>query len=235
MDKKIALVSIVAMAVVCLALIFKGPGCPVENNVPFINTSGEFSKKYVADRFTCYAQVEITDADKKTASDKLAERRDSLFALLKGLDIPAADIEQGSASLSKEYGWNEEKKSRELIGYVARQSFPIHVDSREVAEKMVDLLASLADVEIFDVAVDVKDREAVEAAVVDSAVQVALNGAANYAKSVNGRVGKILSIGTTPEMGVAFAKMSSVGGASAIRDSVEISARAALKVELLVP
>ena len=108
--------------------------------VPRIEVSASETKKFAADKFEMGFSLEIRGKDKESVSKRLAERRSVIFENVKSLEIPQSNVEQNSVEMHKE--WSYRNSKRELVGYVATQSFVITVNRKIDAAALVQALSS---------------------------------------------------------------------------------------------
>ena len=217
--------------------------------VPRIEVSASETKKFAADKFEMGFSLEIRGKDKEAVSKRLAERRSVIFENVKSLEIPQSNVEQNSVEMHKE--WSYRNSKRELVGYVATQSFVITVNRKIDAAALVQALSSEPDVEIRRTAVGLKDEDAVQSKVIKVVGEKARNKAKDYADGVGAKLGRVLQINGEGggiyyrpirfrTNGVMMAKAAMLDGAaaemapdeSAIADSVEVSASVRVTFEL---
>ena len=217
--------------------------------VPRIEVSASETKKFAADKFEMGFSLEIRGKDKEFVSKRIAERRSVIFENVKSLDIPQSDVEQNSVDIRKE--WTYRNNKRELVGYVATQSFTITVNRKVDAAALVQALSPEPDVEIRRTATGLKDVDAVQSKVIKAAGNKAKSKAKDYAEGVGATLGRVLQINGEGggvyyrpirfrTNGVMMAKSAMMDGAaemappdeSAIADSVEVSASVRVTFEL---
>ena len=214
--------------------------------VPRIEVSASESKKFAADKFEMGFSLEIRGKDKEAVSKRLAERRSVIFENVKSLDIPQSDVEQNSIDIRKE--WTYRNNKRELVGYVATQSFVITVNRKIDAAALVQALSSEADVEIHRTSAQLKNVDAVQSKVIKAASKKAMSKANDYAEGVGAKLGRVLQVNGEGggviynpvryrTNGLMMAKSAMLDGAaapdeSAIADSVEVSASVRVVFEL---
>ncbi len=214
--------------------------------VPKIEVSASESKKFAADKFEMGFSLEIRGKDKAAVSKLIAERRSVIFENVKQLDIPQSDVEQNSVDIRKE--WTYRNNKRELVGYVATQSFVITVGRKTDAAALVQALASEPDVEISRTSAQLKNVDAVQSKVIKAAGEKAKAKAKDYAEGVGASLGRVLQINGEGggvlynqvryrANGLMMAKSVMMDGAaapdeSAIADSVEVSASVRVIFEL---
>jgi hypothetical protein len=192
--------------------------------------------------------LEIRGKDKAAVSKLIAERRAVIFENVKQLDIPQSDVEQNSIDIRKE--WSYRNNKRELVGYVATQSFVITVSRKIDAAALVQALSTEPDVEIQRTSAQLKDVDAVQSKVIKAAGKKAMAKASDYAEGVGAKLGRVLQINGEGggviynpvryrTNGLMLAKSVMLDGAagaapdeSAIADSVEVSASVRVVVEL---
>ena len=214
--------------------------------VPKIEVSASESKKVAADKFEMGFSLESRGKDKEAVSKRLAERRSVIFENVKSLDIPQSDVEQNSIDIRKE--WSYRNSKRELVGYVATQSFVITVNRKIDAAALVQALSAEPDVEIQRTSAQLKDVDAVQSKVIKAAGKKAMAKAKDYAEGVGATLGRVLQVNGDGggviynpvryrTNGLMMAKSVMLDGAaapdeSAIADSVEVSASVHVVVEL---
>ena len=214
--------------------------------VPKIEVSASESKKFAADKFEMGFSLEIRGKDKAAVSKLIAERRAVIFENVKSLDIPQSDVEQNSIDIRKE--WSYRNSKRELVGYVATQSFVITVNRKIDAAALVQALSAEPDVEIQRTSAQLKDVDAVQSKVIKAAGKKAMAKAKDYAEGVGATIGRVLQVNGDGggviynpvryrTNGLMMAKSVMLDGAaapdeSAIADSVEVSASVHVVVEL---
>lgn len=216
--------------------------------VPKIEVSASETKKFAADKFEMGFSLEIRGKDKESVSKRLAERRSVIFENVKSLEIPQSNVEQNSVEMHKE--WSYRNSKRELVGYVATQSFVITVNRKIDAAALVQALSSEPDVEIQRTSAQLKDVDAVQSTVIKAAGKKATAKANDYAEGVGAKLGRVLQINgegggiyyrpiRLRTNGVMMAKAAMLDGAaeaapdeSAIADSVEVSASVRVVFEL---
>ena len=150
--------------------------------VPKIEVSASETKKFAADKFEMGFSLEIRGKDKEAVSKRLAERRSVIFENVKSLEIPQSNVEQNSVEIHKE--WSYRNSKRELVGYVATQSFVITVNRKIDAAALVQALSSEPDVEIQRTSAQLKDVDAVQSTVIKAAGKKATAKANDYAEGV---------------------------------------------------
>lgn len=216
--------------------------------VPRIEVSATETKKFAADKFEMGFSLEIRGKDKETVSKRLAERRSVIFENVKSLEIPQSNVEQNSVEMHKE--WSYRNNKRELVGYVASQSFVITVNRKIDAAALVQALSSEPDVEIQRTSALLKDVDAVQSTVIKAAGKKATAKANDYAEGVGAKLGRVLQINgegggiiynqynrVYRAKGVMLAANAMMDGAAApdetaIADSVEVSASVRVVYEL---
>ena len=216
--------------------------------VPRIEVSASESKKFAADKFEMGFSLEIRGKDKESVSKRLAERRSVIFENVKSLEIPQSNVEQNSVEIHKE--WSYRNSKRELVGYVATQSFVITVNRKIDAAALVQALSSEPDVEIQRTSAQLKDVDAVQSTVIKAAGKKATAKANDYAEGVGAKLGRVLQINSEGggiiynqynrvyrAKGVMLAANAMMDGAAApdetaIADSVEVSASVHVVYEL---
>jgi uncharacterized protein YggE len=216
--------------------------------VPRIEVSASESKKFAADKFEMGFSLEIRGKDKESVSKRLAERRSVIFENVKSLEIPQSNVEQNSVEIHKE--WSYRNSKRELVGYVATQSFVITVNRKIDAAALVQALSSEPDVEIQRTSAQLKDVDAVQSTVIKAAGKKATAKANDYAEGVGAKLGRVLQINGEGggiiynpvryrANGLMMAKSVMLDGAAgaapdetAIADSVEVSASVRVVYEL---
>ncbi len=210
---------------------------------PSVEVQVSESQKFEANEFVTVAMLELHGKDKELLFRQLASRRASVFEQMKGLDVQEGDIEQNTVEMRKE--WAYEKGERSLTGYVVSQSFAIRASSRAASASVIASLSAELDVEILHTSASLKNKAEFEKEIIHAAGKKALEKAANYAESVGGKLGMVLSVGGDSYGSgiVRSARLSkgvaaySLDGAhadlSAVADSVEISATVHLVAELL--
>jgi len=214
--------------------------------VPKIEVSASESKKFAADKFEMGFSLEIRGKDKAAVSKLIAERRSLIFENVKSLDIPQSDVEQNSVEIHKE--WSYRNNKRELVGYVATQSFVITVNRKIDAAALVQALSSEPDVEIQRTSAQLKDVDGVQSKVIKAAGKKAMSKAKDYAEGVGAKLGRVLQVNGEGggiiynpvryrTNGLMMAKSVMLDGAaapdeSAIADSVEVSASVRVVFEL---
>ena len=214
--------------------------------VPKIEVSASETKKFAADKFEMGFSLEIRGKDKEAVSKRLTERRSVIFENVKQLDIPQSDVEQNSIDIRKE--WTYRNNKRELVGYVATQSFVITVNRKIDAAALVQALSSEADVEIHRTSAQLKNVDAVQSKVIKAASKKAMSKANDYAEGVGAKLGRVLQVNGEGggviynpvryrTNGLLMAKSAMLDGAaapdeSAIADSVEVSASVRVVFEL---
>ena len=214
--------------------------------VPKIEVSASESKKFAADKFEMGFSLEIRGKDKAAVSKLIAERRAVIFENVKALDIPQSNVEQNSIDIRKE--WSYRNSKRELVGYVATQSFVITVNRKIDAAALVQALSAEPDVEIQRTSAQLKDVDAVQSKVIKAAGKKAMAKAKDYAEGVGATLGRVLQVNGEGggviynpvryrTNGLMMAKSVMLDGAaapdeSAIADSVEVSASVHVVVEL---
>ena len=216
--------------------------------VPRIEVSASETKKFAADKFEMGFSLEIRGKDKESVSKRLAERRSVIFENVKSLEIPQSNVEQNSVEIHKE--WSYRNSKRELVGYVATQSFVITVNRKIDAAALVQALSSEPDVEIQRTSAQLKDVDAVQSTVIKAAGKKATAKANDYAEGVGAKLGRVLQINSEGggiiynqynrvyrAKGVMLAANAMMDGAAApdetaIADSVEVSASVRVVYEL---
>ena len=216
--------------------------------VPRIEVSATETKKFAADKFEMGFSLEIRGKDKESVSKRLAERRSVIFENVKSLEIPQSNVEQNSVEMHKE--WSYRNSKRELVGYVATQSFVITVNRKIDAAALVQALSSEPDVEIQRTSAQLKDVDAVQSKVIKAAGKKATAKANDYAEGVGAKLGRVLQINgegggiiynqynrVYRAKGVMLAANAMMDGAAApdetaIADSVEVSASVRVVYEL---
>ncbi|OWV18588.1 hypothetical protein SAMN06298224_1168 [Fibrobacter sp. UWB16] len=216
--------------------------------VPRIEVSATETKKFAADKFEMGFSLEIRGKDKESVSKRLAERRSVIFENVKSLEIPQSNVEQNSVEIHKE--WSYRNSKRELVGYVATQSFVITVNRKIDAAALVQALSSEPDVEIQRTSAQLKDVDAVQSTVIKAAGKKATAKANDYAEGVGAKLGRVLQINSEGggiiynqynrvyrAKGVMLAANAMMDGAAApdetaIADSVEVSASVRVVYEL---
>ena len=217
--------------------------------VPRIEVSASETKKFAADKFEMGFSLEIRGKDKEAVFKRIAERRSVIFENVKQLDIPQSDVEQNSIDIRKE--WTYRNNKRELVGYVATQSFVITVNRKIDAAALVQALSPEPDVEIHRTSAGLKDENAVQSKVVKAVGEKAKAKAKDYADGVGATLGRVLQINgegggiyyrpiRLRTNGLMMAKSAMLDGAvaesapdeSAIADSVEVSASVRVVFEL---
>jgi hypothetical protein len=216
--------------------------------VPRIEVSASETKKFAADKFEMGFSLEIRGKDKEAVFKRIAERRSVIFENVKQLDIPQSDVEQNSVDIRKE--WSYRNSKRELVGYVATQSFVITVNRKIDAAALVQALSPEPDVEIHRTSAGLKDENAVQSKVVKAVGEKAKAKAKDYADGVGAKLGRVLQINgegggvyyrpiRLRTNGLMMAKSVMMDGAaesapdeSAIADSVEVSASVRVTFEL---
>ena len=206
------------------------------------------TKKFAADKFEMGFSLEIRGKDKEAVSKRLAERRSVIFENVKSLEIPQSNVEQNSVEIHKE--WSYRNSKRELVGYVATQSFVITVNRKIDAAALVQALSSEPDVEIQRTSAQLKDVDAVQSKVIKAAGKKATAKANDYAEGVGAKLGRVLQINgegggvvysqynrVYRAKGVMLAANAMMDGAAApdetaIADSVEVSASVRVVYEL---
>ena len=209
--------------------------------IPTVEVSASESHKYEANEFLTVARLELHGKDKELLFKQLTSRRNSIFEQMKSLEISEADIEQNSVEMRKE--WSYDKGARSLTGYVVSQSFAIKSFSRSVAAAAVAALSAELDVEIEHTSATLKNQDSLKKEAIQAVGKKALEKALNYAESVGGKLGKIVSVRDDGDGAIAYTRSGhkvysavlSADGASlsSVADSVEISASVHLVVELL--
>ena len=209
--------------------------------VPTVEVSALESRKYEANEFLTVARLEMHGKDKELLFKQLTSRRNSIFEQMKTLEISEADIEQNSVEMRKE--WSYDKGARSLTGYVVSQSFAIKSYSRSIAAAAIAALSAELDVEIEHTSATLKNQDSLKKEAVQAVGKKALEKAANYAESVGGKLGKIISVRDDGDGAIAYTRSGhkvysavlAADGASlsSVADSVEISASVRLVVELL--
>ena len=216
--------------------------------VPRIEVSATETKKFAADKFEMGFSLEIRGQDKDFVYQRLAERRSVIFDNVKALEIPQSNVEQNSVEIHKE--WSYRNSNRELVGYVATQSFVITVNRKIDAAALVQALSSEPDVEIQRTSAQLKDVDAVQSTVIKAAGKKATAKANDYAEGVGAKLGRVLQINSEGggiiynqynrvyrAKGVMLAANAMMDGAAApdetaIADSVEVSASVRVVYEL---
>jgi hypothetical protein len=217
--------------------------------VPRIEVSASETKKFAADKFEMGFSLEIRGKDKEAVFKRIAERRSVILENVKQLDIPQSDVEQNSVDIRKE--WTYRNNKRELVGYVATQSFVITVNRKIDAAALVQALSPEPDVEIHRTSAGLKDENAVQSKVVKAVGEKAKAKAKDYADGVGATLGRVLQINgegggiyyrpiRLRTNGLMMAKSAMLDGAvaesapdeSAIADSVEVSASVRVVFEL---
>ena len=216
--------------------------------VPKIEVSASETKKFAADKFEMGFSLEIRGKDKEAVFKRIAERRSVILENVKQLDIPQSDVEQNSVDIRKE--WTYRNNKRELVGYVATQSFLITVNRKIDAAALVQALSPEPDVEIHRTSAGLKDENAVQSKVVKAVGEKAKAKAKDYADGVGATLGRVLQINgegggiyyrpiRLRTNGLMMAKSVMMDGAaesapdeSAIADSVEVSASVRVVFEL---
>lgn len=217
--------------------------------VPKIEVSASETKKFAADKFEMGFSLEIRGKDKEAVFKRIAERRSVILENVKQLDIPQSDVEQNSVDIRKE--WTYRNNKRELVGYVATQSFVITVNRKIDAAALVQALSPEPDVEIHRTSAGLKDENAVQSKVVKAVGEKAKAKAKDYADGVGATLGRVLQINgegggiyyrpiRLRTNGLMMAKSAMLDGAvaesapdeSAIADSVEVSASVRVVFEL---
>ncbi len=216
--------------------------------VPRIEVSASETKKFAADKFEMGFSLEIRGKDKAAVSKLIAERRSVIFENVKALDIPQSDVEQNSIDIRKE--WSYRNSKRELVGYVATQSFVITVSRKIDAAALVQALSAEPDVEIQRTSAQLKDVDAVQSKVIKAAGKKATAKANDYAEGVGAKLGRVLQINgegggimynqynrVYRAKAVMLAGNAMMDGAAApdetaIADSVEVSASVRVVYEL---
>ncbi|SHK41392.1 SIMPL domain-containing protein [Fibrobacter sp. UWB12] len=221
----------------------------VAYEVPRIEVSASETKKFAADKFEMGFSLEIRGKDKDAVFKRIAERRSVILENVKQLDIPQSDVEQNSVDIRKE--WTYRNNKRELVGYVATQSFVITVNRKIDAAALVQALSPEPDVEIHRTSAGLKDENAVQSKVVKAVGEKAKAKAKDYADGVGATLGRVLQINgegggiyyrpiRLRTNGLMMAKSAMLDGAvaesapdeSAIADSVEVSASVRVVFEL---
>ncbi len=215
------------------------------SDVPKVELTGHKSQKFEANQFVSTFSLELRDANKDAVYKKLAERRSKIFEVVKSLDIDESNVEQNSVSLTKE--WSYESRTRKLIGYVARQSFSVKMDSRKDAAMLSQMLSAESDVEIYPTQATLNNPDSLQGVIIEAAVKDGMKKAAHYAAGAGKTLGNVLYISSEGEgvmamgarryKGAMLLASNSMDGAvdadvSSIADSVEISANVRLQVEL---
>lgn len=208
--------------------------------VSTVEVSVTESQKFVANEFVTVAIIELRGTDKNSLFKQLDTRRTSIFLQMNDLDIAKSDIEQNSADMRKE--WDYSKGKRNLVGYVVSQSFAIKSSSKATAIAVVAALSAEQDVEIMRTSANLKDEESLQSNVIQLAGKKAQKRANDYAKSVNCKVKRVLSIssdGYSNNVLNARSKsfaydvaMAAGTNNSSVADSVEITASIKLVVEI---
>ena len=218
-----------------------GGECPV----PTVEVDASEFKKFEANEFVTFAVLELHGKDKEILFRQITSRRASIFKQMKEFDISEADIEQNSVDMRKE--WSYDKGMRSLTGYVVSQSFAIKSSSRAIAAAVIASLSAELDVEIHYTSATLKNEAALQKEIIHAAGKKALEKAQNYAESVGGKVGKVLSVSSDGSnggvvLGTRRAMMNKTLGMydgsesaylSSVADSVELSARVHLVAEFL--
>lgn len=211
-------------------------------SVPSVSVTVSESKKFEANEFVTVAVLEMHGKDKELLFKQLTSRRTSIFEQMKSLDITDADIEQNSVEMRKE--WSYDKGARSLTGYVVSQFFSIKSSDRATAAAVIAALSAELDVEISRTSASLKNEAELKKGIIKAAGEKALEKAANYAESVGGKLGKVLSVkgdGDEYSRGVTvlgarkavYYDGAAASELSAVADSVEISASIHLVAELL--
>jgi uncharacterized protein YggE len=213
------------------------------STTPSVEVQVSESKKYEANEFVTLAMLELHGKDKELLFKQLTSRRTSIFNQLKSLDVSEYDIEQNSVEMRKE--WSYDKGTRSLTGYVVCQYFAIKTSSRVTAAAVIAALSAELDVEINHTTASLKNEAELKKEIILTAGKKALEKATNYAESVGGKLGKVLSVSENGANGVFHGRTvlgaskydmldaAGAGNLSAVADSVEIRASIHLVAELL--
>lgn len=230
----IALAAGTAMTAACAQT--SSPVAPmVSTDGTLVSVSAEATSKRVPDVATISTGVVTRGADTNTAMRQNAEQMDKVMAALKGAGIAERDIQTTGVNLNPQYHYAQNQPPK-ITGYEARNTVSVKVRDLAKLGKIMDTLVAQGANELNGPSFEVdKPDEAYDEAR-RSALEKAQARADMYAKALNLKVRRIVSIDETgggfrPPMPV-MRSMAMVEQAGMAKDTAIAPGESSLSVTL---
>ncbi|SHE79367.1 hypothetical protein SAMN04487965_0667 [Microbulbifer donghaiensis] len=193
-------VKISTIALLALLATACGGGAPAERGtLVSISASGEASK--VPDTANISAGVVTEAEDSEKAMRDNAEQMDKLLKAIKKAGIDDKDVQTSGISLSPRYDYQQGQKPQ-ITGYMARNTVNIKVREMEKLGDVLDDLAAAGANQIHGPNLEIGEPEPVMAEARKQALAKAQARAEDYAKSLDMKVRRIVSVSESGSVGI---------------------------------
>ena len=165
----------------------------VSSDGTLLSVSAEATSKRVPDVATISTGVVTRGADTNTAMRQNAEQMAKVMAALKGAGIAERDIQTAGVSLNPQYHYEQNQPPR-ITGYEARNTVSVKVRDLGKLGKIMDTLVAQGANELNGPSFEVDKPEEAYDEARRAALEKAQARAEMYAKALNLRVRRIVSI-----------------------------------------
>ncbi len=160
-------------------------------SAPTIVVSATGKASAVPDIATVDMTVSETNASGTTAQSDVSKKMKTLQDAILALGIPAADLKTSSFSLSPVYDYDVSPAV--LTGYESSESLTVKIRNADLVSSILDAGPKNGATNVSDLRYDIDDTSVVnQEARVDAMAKVQTD-AANIAKAMGGRVGRVVS------------------------------------------
>lgn len=193
---KISTIALLAL----LATACGGDRAPAERGtLVSISASGEASKAPDIARISAGVVTEAEDSEKAMRDN--AEQMDKLLKAIKKAGIDDKDVQTSGISLSPRYDYQQGRKPQ-ITGYMARNTVSIKVREMEKLGDVLDDLAAAGANQINGPSLEIGEPEPVMAEARKQALEKAQARAEDYAKSLDMKVRRIVSVSESGNVGI---------------------------------
>lgn len=231
MSNRVSVAIIAGLSVICIGLYLNNSQknaekVPVEEIAKSkdgrntISLSIYEDESFTADEFKTTFRIVQKDKEKNRAFNLLNESREKVVSLLENLHVAKSDYEMRTMSLDKDYDYSG--KQRMLIGYSASQNVEIRFLNKAKSEEVERELATLDFVDDLETIGGLRNADSLEIETIRRACKKVQKRSEVYAQSVGTEAGTVLAVEGN----------SSVDEMNRYSDSVGVSARLKVSVQL---
>jgi len=180
-------------------LVILGSGCSVENKTApsgtLISIAAQGEASQAPDIATLSAGVVTEAIDSKAAMSANAEQMEKLIEAIDKAGIDKKDVQTSGISLSPRYDYTPDRpQKRVLTGYQARNTVNITVRKLDDLSKVIDSLTTAGANQIHGPSFSIGEPEPLLAEAREKALAQARARAESYAKALDTKVLRIVSI-----------------------------------------
>ena len=228
----------------------------------YVQVSQDESKKFLADLFTISAGAVLDGNNRDEIYNQVGRVKDSIVSLAKNLGVAESEIEIHTARIGIKSRWDMENNAHKKSRFRARQFVTVNFTSKQDAAAFLAEVGGADNIVVSEISSVLKNRDSLQVLVTEIAGRKAMARATAIAEGFGGKLGDVVFVGDNSSedynivneisyesnargrtvLGNRRGLSSSFGGGLAgllgggagdmIADSVEVSSRVNVVVEL---